>query len=95
MARHRKVSARIEAIKAEKEAIQGMQRLRTAEGIVEQLQTLAATAPSDQARIRALELLGKHLGIFRPMQAPPPPQIDADELAKRIVRKLDALKDYL
>ncbi|MCH8274823.1 MAG: hypothetical protein IH851_08535 [Armatimonadetes bacterium] len=37
----------------------------TIEGVIRGLADLAENAPSCMARSRALELLGKHLGMFR------------------------------
>lgn len=61
---HPKVAARIEELRSEKEALRRMLVLDREEAILAQLQHEALTAKTDSARIRALELLGRHAGMF-------------------------------
>ena len=51
-------------LKAEKESIRRSLVLDHEEAILAQLQHEALTAKTDGARIRALELLGRHAGMF-------------------------------
>jgi hypothetical protein len=62
--RHPKVAARIEELEAEKEAQERMLRLSYGDFVINELQELALNAKSDKARIKALELLGKTVGLF-------------------------------
>lgn len=61
---HPKVAARIEQLRREKEDLRRMLVLDHEEAILAQLQHEALTAKTDSARIRALELLGRHAGMF-------------------------------
>jgi phage terminase small subunit len=61
---HPKVAARIEQLRSEKEDLRRMLVLDREESILMQLQHEALTAKTDSARIRALELLGRHVGLF-------------------------------
>jgi hypothetical protein len=62
--RHPKVVARLDELRAEKEAEERMLRLSYGDFVINELQKLALNAKSDRARIKALELLGKTVGIF-------------------------------
>ena len=64
MVRHPQVAARVEVLKAEKDSIRRSLVLDHEEAILAQLQHEALTAKTDGARIRALELLGRHAGMF-------------------------------
>jgi len=66
LSKHPKVVARLYELKAEKEAQERMLRLSYGDFVINELQKLALNAKSDRARIKALELLGKSLGIFTP-----------------------------
>ena len=60
-----KVVARLDELKAEKEAEERMLRLSYGDFVINELQELALNAKSDKARIKALELLGKTVGLFQ------------------------------
>ena len=62
--RHPQVAPRVEVLKAEKDHIRRSLVLDREEAILAQLQHEAFTAKTDGARIRALELLGRHAGMF-------------------------------
>lgn len=62
--RNPQVSARVETLKAEKHVIRKAILLDKEQGILSRLEHEALTAKSDSARIRALELLGRHAGMF-------------------------------
>jgi len=64
LVRHPQVSARVEVLRAEKDHIRRSLVLDHEEAILAQLQHEAFTAKTDGARIRALELLGRHAGMF-------------------------------
>lgn len=64
LVRHPKVALRVDALKAETEAARRVLVLDREEAILAQLEHEALTAKTDAARIRALELLGRHAGMF-------------------------------
>ena len=65
LSKHPKVVARLYELKAEKEAQERMLRLSYGDFVINELQKLALNAKSDRARIKALELLGKTVGLFQ------------------------------
>ena len=60
-----KVVARLDELRAEKEAQERMLRLSYGDFVINELQELALSAKSNRARIKALELLGKSIGMFQ------------------------------
>lgn len=58
------VTARVEELKSEAEAVRQGLLLSREEAILARLEHEALTAKTDAARIRALELLGRHAGLF-------------------------------
>ena len=64
LSKHPKVIARLDELRAEKEAEEQMLRLSYGDFVINELQKLALSAKSDRARIKALELLGKTVGMF-------------------------------
>ena len=64
LSKNPKVIARLEEIRAEKEAEECILRLSYGDLVINELQKLALNAKSDRARIKALELLGKTVGMF-------------------------------
>jgi len=64
LAKHPKVVARLDELRAEKEAQERMLRLSYGDFVINELHKLALSAKSDRARIKALELLGKSVGLF-------------------------------
>ena len=65
LSKHPKVVARLDELRAEKEAEERMLRLSYGDFVINELQKLALNAKSDRARIKALELLGKTVGLFQ------------------------------
>ena len=65
LSRHPKIVARLDELRAEKEAQERMLRLSYGDFVINELQELALSAKSDRARIKALELLGKTVGLFK------------------------------
>ena len=59
-----KVVARLDELKAEKEAEERVLRLSYADFVINELQSLALKSTSDKVRIKALELLGKTINSF-------------------------------
>ena len=62
--RHPHVTARVEELRAEAELVRQGLLLSREEAILGRLEHEALTAKTDAARIRALELLGRHAGLF-------------------------------
>ena len=69
-------------------------RIAKREEVLEELTRLMQEGqPSDSARIRAAELLGKHHGIFAERVVIEPPEKNSDELAQEISELLKAAGD--
>ena len=64
LSKHPKIVARLDELRAEKEAEERMLRLSYGDFVINELQKLALSAKSDRARIKALELLGKSVGLL-------------------------------
>ena len=64
LAQNPKVATRIKAIQADMEADHRTRSARREEFVLKQLQDEATGAETDGARVRALELLGKTVGLF-------------------------------
>ena len=64
LSKHPKVVARLGELRAEKKTEERMLRLSYEDFVINELQELALNAKSDSARIQALELLGKSVGMF-------------------------------
>lgn len=64
LACHPQVAARVEQLRTEKDSIRRVLVLDREEAILARLEHEALTAKTDAARIRALELLGRHAGMF-------------------------------
>ena len=62
--KHPKVAARIIELKAEKEARRRMQALSREDRVLQELEKIAFGDGSASGRLKALELLGKHVGLF-------------------------------
>jgi phage terminase small subunit len=65
LSKHPKVVARLDELRAEKEVQERMLWLSYGDFVINELQKLALNAKSDRARIKALELLGKTVGMFQ------------------------------
>ena len=65
LSKHPKVVARLDELRAEKEAEERILRLSYGDFVINELQALALNAKSHRARIKALELLGKSIGMFQ------------------------------
>ena len=87
LAANPKVAARIEELKQEAERMRQCAAIGREEAILQRLEHEAMTAKTDTARIRALELLGRHIGMFRDrieveQVERSPEQIEADILLR-------------
>lgn len=63
--RHPQVSKRVEELREEAEVARRAVLMSREEAILQRLEHEAMTAKTDTARIRALELLGRHIGMFK------------------------------
>ena len=68
--RHPKVAARIIELEAEKEARQRMQALSREGRVPQELAKIAFGDGPATGKLKALEMLGKHIGPFTPKEAP-------------------------
>ncbi len=90
LARNPKVSLRIEELLREKDVDRRMQAVKLEDFVLDQLKHESLTARSDSARVRALELQGKTIGLFqmKPTRDEPPLQ-SSSEIEKELVRRLE------
>ncbi len=89
LAAHPKVALRIQELSCQKDEDRHMQALRREDFVLDSLKNESLTATTDSARVRALELLGKTIGLFddrRDKEAPP--ELTSDELKQKIAEKL-------
>lgn len=61
---HPQVAQRVEELRQEKEEERRLLRLSHAEAVLMRLEHEAMTAKTDSTRVKALELIGRHLGMF-------------------------------
>ena len=64
LSKNPKVIARLEELKAGKKAEEWMLRLSYEDLVINELQSMALNSKSGRVRIKALELLGKTVGLF-------------------------------
>ena len=64
LSKNPKVLARLDELKADKEAEERMLRLSYGDLVINELQSIALNSKSGRVRIKALELLGKTVGLF-------------------------------
>ncbi len=64
LSKNPKVVARLDELKAEKEAEELMLRLSYGDLVINELRSLALNSISGRVRIKALELLGRTVGLF-------------------------------
>ena len=64
LSKHPKIVARLDELRLEKEAEERMLRLCYSDFVINELQKLALNSKSDRTRVKALELLGKTVGLF-------------------------------
>ena len=83
LAQHPKVSHRIKAIQADIEADRRTREARREEYVLKMLQAEAEGAETDGARVRALELLGKTIGMFTD-------RVETDDQTERSAADIEA-----
>ena len=88
--RHPKVAARIIQLEAEKAHRQRIQALSREERILKELEAVAFGDGPVSAKLKAIELLGKNLGLFRPKEVPKVER-SQEEIENDLIRKLSDL----
>ena len=86
--RHPKVAARIIELEAEKEARRRMQALSREDRVLKELEKIAFGDGPASGRLKALELLGKHVGLFKPKEVAEVER-SVEEIKDEIDTKLD------
>ena len=90
--RHPKVAARIEELEAEKEARRRMQALSREDRVLQELEKIAFGDAPASGRLKALELLGKHVGLFKPKEVPVVER-SVEDISNQLKRRLEDLLD--
>ena len=88
--RHPKVAARIIELEAEKAHRQRIQALSREERILKELEAVAFGEGPVSAKLKAIELLGKNLGLFKPKEVPKVER-SQEEIEKDLIRTLSDL----
>ena len=92
LGRNPKVALRVDELKAEAEQVRQTMLVGREEAILAQLEKEALTAKTDSARIRAIELLGKHLGLFTDrLETKDVTEHSADEIEAQIRIRLEQI----
>ena len=90
--RHPKVAARIEELEAEKEARRRMQALSREDRVLQELEKIAFGDGPASGRLKALELLGKHVGLFKHNEVPVVER-SVEDISNQLQRRLEDLLD--
>ena len=90
--RHPKVAARIMELEAEKEARRRMQALSREDRLLQELEKIAFGDGPASGRLKALELLGKHVGLFKPKEVAEVER-SAEDISNQLQRRLEDLLD--
>jgi len=90
--RHPKVAARIKEMEAEKEARRSMQALSREDKVLQELEKIAFGDGPASGRLKALELLGKHVGLFKPKEVPVVER-SVEDISNQLKRRLEDLFD--
>lgn len=90
--RHPKVAARIIELEAEKAHRQRIQALSREARILKELEAVAFGEGPVSAKLKAIELLGKNLGLFKPQELPEMER-SQEEIECELMGKLAKLLD--
>ena len=90
LACHPMIAARVNELQAQKEAVQRMFAVGRTDRLIAQLEYLSDHGSSDAVKIRALELLGKTCGMFKP-QPEPVPTRSPEEIQTALIDRLSAM----
>jgi hypothetical protein len=86
--RHPKVAARIHQLKAEAELSAAEKREGVREFVLHELTEMACEASTPSARLKALELLGKSVGLFSDRVEVSAPERSIEELETAIKKRV-------
>ena len=86
--KHPKVSTRILELEKEKEDRRRLQAVSREERVLNELESIAFGDGPVAGKLKAVELLGKHIGFFTPKKVPEVERT-AEEILAEIYRKLD------
>ena len=89
---HPKAAARIIELEAEKEARRRMQALSREDRVLQELEKIAFGDAPASGRLKALELLGKHVGLFKPKEVPVVER-SVEDISNQLKRRLEDLFD--
>ena len=94
LAANPKVALRLGELSREKDEDRRLQAIRREDFVLDGLMHESVNAESDSARVRALELIGKTIGLFadRPIKEDAP-ELTAAELEQEIFKKLSYLSN--
>ena len=90
--RHPKVAARLIELESEKEARRRMQALSREDRVLQELEKLAFGDGPAFGKLKALELLGKHVGLFKPKEVPVVER-SVEDISNQLQRRLEDLLD--
>ena len=85
--RHPKVAARIMELEAEKEARRRMQALSREDRVFQELEKIAFGNGPVTGKLKAIELLGKHVGLFTQKEVPEVER-SVEDISNQIQRRL-------
>ena len=88
--KHPKVAARIIELKAEEEARRRMQALSREDRVLQELEKIAFGDGPVTGKLKAIELLGKHIGLFTPKEVPEVER-SVEDISNQIQRRLEDL----
>ena len=91
--RHPKVSTRILELEKEKEARRRLQAVSREERVLNELERIAFGDGPVAGKLKAMELLGKHIGFFTP-QKEKKVEKNSKEILAEIYNKLEAFDIY-
>ena len=81
--RHPKVSTRILQLEEEKEARRRLQAVSREERVLNELEAIAFGDGPVAGKLKAMELLGKHIGFFTPKK-----EIEVEKTSKEILNEI-------
>ena len=90
--KHPKVAARILELEAEKDARRRMQALSREDRVLQELEKIAFGDGPVTGKLKAIELLGKHIGLFTPKDVPEVEMCE-EEIRTEIQRRLEVFLD--
>ena len=90
--KHPKVAARIIELEAEKEARRRMQALSREDRVFQELEKIAFGNGPVTGKLKAIELLGKHVGLFTQKEVPEVER-SVEDISNQIQRRLEDLLD--